>query len=377
MQSELVGDLLHGHRLEILDAFRKKIVLGCDEDIRYAFDRLLPLFERLHQPVSVCELVPDVRTDVVGRVRVFKHLQIELRDTQMRNVRIIVNDLEIIAVALHGHLGNDIDGFDVRNDVPGTRIELFDLGDLSVELLQGDVPRFRKLREFVARNILQMIFNKVYQFRRIFSETAELENETLLEVARADSGRVETLNQTDSLLRLLKRTAGTGGDVGWVSFKITGFVNSADHGFGDTGRFRVGVGNAELIEKLFLHGNIARDGIEKIRLPFLFVLRVVTGGKRRLFGGESAGGEFDNAGEFVFHVVALGTEFGFLLIGRRFGKLHRGGFLHLENGVHRKLLIDLLLEFKHRSAENIKRLKLLRRQRLFLPHRRSLRHSLN
>ena len=36
MQSELVGDLLHGHRLEILDAFRKKIVLGCDEDIRYA-----------------------------------------------------------------------------------------------------------------------------------------------------------------------------------------------------------------------------------------------------------------------------------------------------------------------------------------------------
>ena len=187
MQSELVGDLLHGHRLEILDAFRKKIVLGCDEDIRYAFDRLLPLFERLHQPVSVCELVPDVRTDVVGRVRVFKHLQIELRDTQMRNVRIIVNDLEIIAVALHGHLGNDIDGFDVRNDVPGTRIELFDLGDLSVELLQGDVPRFRKLREFVARNILQMIFNKVYQFRRILSETAELENETLLEVARADS----------------------------------------------------------------------------------------------------------------------------------------------------------------------------------------------
>ena len=377
MQPELVGDLLHGHRLEVFNALRKKIVLSCNEDIRNALDRLLPLFKRLHQPVSVREFVPDIGTDVIGRVRVFKHLQVELRNAQMRNVRIVVNDFETVAVSLHGHLGNDIDGLGVGNDIPGTRIELFDFSDLSVELLQGDVPRFRKLGKFVARNILQMVFDKVSQFRRILPETAELENETFLEVARADSRRIKALHQPDRLLRLLKRTAAAGGNIGGMSLEVTGFVYSADNGFSDAGGLRIGVGNAELVKKLFLHGNIARDGIEKIRLPFIFILRVVTGGKRRLFGRESAGGEFDDAGKFIFHVVALGAEFGLLLIGRRFGELLRGGFLHLENGIHRKLLIDLLLKFKNRCAENVKRLKLLRRERLFLSHHRSLRHSLN
>ena len=157
-----------------------------------------------------------------------------------------------------------------------------------------------------------------------------------------------------------------------------GFVDSADDEFRDACGFRIGVGIAELLEEKFLHGGFVGNGIEKIVAAFVLVFLVESGRKGDLIGiGITFGGELDDFGQFVFHIIPFASEFGFFLLPGR-GKVIRflGGLDDFEYRIVRKLLIDFLLEFEDRSVENIQRLKLLRGQRLFLTHFSALKHSL-
>lgn len=78
MKPELVRHLLHRHRLQVFDPLCKEIVLRSHNDIRNSLDRFLPLFERLHQSVSARDLRPDVRADILRRIRILQKFQIIL-----------------------------------------------------------------------------------------------------------------------------------------------------------------------------------------------------------------------------------------------------------------------------------------------------------
>ena len=311
MKPELVRHLLHRHRLQVFDPLCKEVVLRSHNDICDSLDRFLPLFERLHQSVSARDLRPDVRADILRRIRILQQFQIILRNAQMRNMRIIGDDLVFPAVLLHTDLRHQIHRMDIRNQIPGTRIELLDLRQIGIQSFQRDPHRPRELRELVPCNLVQMVFHELFQLRRVLPEALQLNEQALPEIAGADSGRIERLHQPDRLLRLLQGASGAGCDIRRMRLQISRLINSADHRFGDPEEFRRRIRTAQLLQELFLHGDLVGNGVEQIGLALLLILRIVSGRERRFGGrGIAAGGKLENFCEFLLHVIPLGTSSG-------------------------------------------------------------------
>lgn len=294
-------------------------------------------------------------------------------------MRIIGNDLVFPAVLLHTDLRHQIHRMDIRNQIPGTRIELLDLRQIGIQSFQRDPHRPRELRELVPRDLVQMVFHELFQLRRVFSEALQLNEQALPEIAGADSGRIERLHQPDRLLRLLQGATGAGCDIRRMRLQISRLINSADHRFGDPEEFRRRIRTAQLLQELFLHGDLVGDGIEQIGLALLLILRIVSGRERRFGGrGIAAGGKLEDFCEFLLHIIPLGTEFGSILFGGSGGFGFRLGFRFgdLQNRIGVQLLIHLLLELQNRSIEDVQRLQLLRSESLLLSQLISLYHSL-
>jgi hypothetical protein len=393
------GDLDHGHGAEMGDAMFHEVALALHDFLGDAGDGVLALVDALDEEFPGADFFPDVFANLGRGFGLAEEILVGVADPEVGDVVGVGGDDEFVTIAGDGDLGDD-EGIVIRGDgEAGAWIEEGDVFGGFLGFTGGDAEVTGDFGEPTFAEGFEVVLEDAVFEGLCLVGTFELEHEALAQIAGADAGRVEGLDDLEDGLDLVRGDAGGEGEFVAAGLEVAPVIDVADDHFGDLALGGIELGEPDLFEEFLLEGGLGDEGIEhelptfllvgirtaagtaggKVIAPFLveledlleFVVEGLVGFARRLLGG---GIEPEFWGRFggIGGGGGLFTP-GFALLGGDFGD---GGFL--EDGVLLEFLFDESLEFKDRGLQQREGLLQLGRQNHLLRHAlremESLRH---
>ena len=252
MKSQFIRRLPHCHGLERFCSVFHEVVLCGDDQFRDAADCVFPLVDVVDQQPSVRNLGTDVGLVFRRNVRILQHLQITFGNGEPSAEGIVLNDAEGVSVLFDGDFRHNIERRGRGNGIARMGIQLPELSGQLVEPVHGDVHFSGDQRQTVVRQVVQMVPDEPGKFGILRGGLLELKQQTFLEIACRDAGRIEALHQGKRPFGSFCRTVDRLRDFRRRRCQISGFVKTADDVFRCRSGFFRNVGEAELIEQVFL-----------------------------------------------------------------------------------------------------------------------------
>src|SRR5664279_603353 len=193
-----------GERLEILHALLEEVALPVDDEVHHLEHRLPALLDRLNHPVRRVHLVGDeLLVLAVELLLVARDLDVRSAQLESRDVRIVERD-EIDAVDLvDDEIGDDVVVAGFAVDEPRLRIELRDLVGGVLHVGDADAEALGDLAATVIDQLIEAVADEAIRHRLLETRLAELQEQALAQIARADARRIERLNRAQHGLALV------------------------------------------------------------------------------------------------------------------------------------------------------------------------------
>src|SRR5678816_1604152 len=362
-----LGHFAKRERLEVLHALLEEVALPVDDVVHDFEHRLTALLDRLNHPVRGVQFVGDeLLALALELLLVARDLLIRATQLEARQVRVVEEDVVLAVDLLDDEVGDDVVVAGVRIDETGLRIELLDLVGGLLDVGRADAKALGDLTPAVVDQLVETVAHEAERHRLLESRLAELEHETLTQIARADARRIEALNGPEHLVDFGRRVdrqilgislEGFGGlddrvvdrreDVLDRAGEVAVLVDVADELVGEERLARAEVEQRDLVGQMI--GEIARIDRDRLVVLAIFVLFAAAAGvesvEKDLFPIDLiVGGLFFSRLLFFSYLFFLGL----LLILLRLD--------HVEEGVVQQLLLEVLLKVQERHVEQVHRL---------------------
>jgi hypothetical protein len=206
VDAEVVGDLLHLERLQVLRSVIEELPLVVDDPPAHLVERVAPLLDRVDEPARGLDLPLDVLPH--RGVALVRLQQAEVAGThaEARVVVVLETDLVLAVHVLQDDVGLDVHGRLGAGLAPGMARDLGPkLADQLVELRERDAQLAGDARTPVLRQVVEVVAEKPALQRVALLFRVELEQQALLDAPGADPGRLEALHDGESRLGLLHR----------------------------------------------------------------------------------------------------------------------------------------------------------------------------
>src|SRR5690348_3082964 len=369
VNTDFLSDFLDHHGLESIGAVIEKFALASNDGLADAKDGVLALLDVFHQLDGGGEAFLDVIADVAVGSVAGEEAPVSGAETELGHVIFVQEDLPLVVDFAEINVGLDKTRFSLVVTKAGTRIELLDDLERSLNDLQRAVERAGDFFQLVGLHLLQMFGNYLLGESILGIEGFQLEEQAFAKIASADADGIEILNDSESIIEIVLRILAVLCEFLGRGSEIAVFIQIADDAFGEfLDAFRAD-GDAQL------PGEMIREATRRGEKFF----------ERGPFGNFSfLGLAAVAAGVQIFIEktadIELVERIGFRLFRDFFGFRFKEGFVAVvvglsgffaelfEDWIGDHLLVDHLAEFEAVERENADHLDKAGRQNLLLRH---------
>ena len=236
------------------DAVTEEAVLLLDDLGGDLEDRLLPLVERLHQPVGVGQLFGQPALGGLVGASAAQLQIVAAVDDQPRQRRLVDAD---VPAALAAGRQQDVG----RHRLAAARVEpqaglgivAAQFGKHVGEVLVVDPAHAFEPRNLAARDEIEVVDQPRHR-RVVAVRLARLQRDAFAQSARADAGRIERLHQRQRGFRVRQRDAEIAGQLEQGGMEIARLVEQADEMAGDGGKTGIVGDRADLRAEMLGQG---------------------------------------------------------------------------------------------------------------------------
>ncbi len=247
MHADVIGDIAQHQRTQVLDALVEKLALERDDAGRDLHDRALPLVDTLQQPQRRSELVFDVGLGLVRCVAgLVEQAPIHRADAQLRQAVFVERGLVTLVGFDDVDVGDDVLRVGRRIARARFRVEVPDDLEVLLHFLGLEAGQFREFRNAMVLQQAHVIAHEHFRRRARQPEVLQLEEQTLLQVPRANADRIKPLNMRKGALDVGHLPGPKGRDFFERRDQDAVFVDVADDRFADFAQQVVGGLQAEL-----------------------------------------------------------------------------------------------------------------------------------
>src|SRR5262245_24545235 len=238
MHADVLGYILEHHRLQGLHAMVEKFTLAFDYPLAYFINRLLPVLDILEQVDRRAKAVLDIIACLLRSLLILHHLPQLPVDPQLRQTVVVEANRIIVIHFLDIHFRFDITRLPRRIFAAGMRLQLPDDFQLLGHDLDTHTQFLGEFRQFVILQLVEMLADHLRRQSFTVTIVIQLEQQTLLQVARADTGRIELLHNSQRLLDSLHRPTTERGNLFESTVEKTIVIEIADDLFGSIAYLR-------------------------------------------------------------------------------------------------------------------------------------------
>ncbi len=174
--------------------------LVIDDRLGHAQQRVAALLDRVDEPLGGTELLLDVFAGFGAGLGTGQQLAVVGADEEARRAAVFEpHRVDARLAQLDDHVGLDHRSGDLLEVGPGIGIQLAEVLDDLVDHLHRVAGPPRDHRKAVLLDVFQVVGNQPVEFVVIRHSRNQLQEETLPQVAGADAGRIELLDQGQGL----------------------------------------------------------------------------------------------------------------------------------------------------------------------------------